>query len=198
MREALNLERARKERCTSFWKSFRVAVGFLITAGLQLLDIGSRKSFLMHHKLFCPSCCLACVIALGLVFAGFVLVWPIVQSRVSAGQIEAGKALYAKHCASCHGANLEGQPNWQTRKADGKMPAPPHDATGHTWHHSNDQLFRITKLGVSAVVPDYESDMIGFGDKMSDDEIRAVIAYIKSTWPSRQREYQEQRNQVQQ
>jgi mono/diheme cytochrome c family protein len=130
--------------------------------------------------------------------AGYLAGWPLSHSRVATSPIEKGKALYVQHCASCHGANLEGQPDWQTRKADGKLPAPPHDETGHTWHHSDDQLFRITKLGVSAVVPNYESDMIGFGDKMSDDELRAVIEYIKSTWPQRQRDHQEQRNQVQQ
>lgn len=155
------------------------------------------SSIQARPKLFCPSCLLACVIGLALLLAGYLVGWPLFQSRVATSQIDRGKALYAQHCASCHGKNLEGQPDWQTRKADGKMPAPPHDETGHTWHHSDVQLFRITKLGVSAVVPDYESDMIGFGDKMSDDEIRAVIDYIKTTWPPRQREYQEQRNQVQ-
>ena len=44
-----------------------------------------------------------------------------------------GKRIYAEHCASCHGANLEGQPNWRIRKPDGRMPAPPHDSSGHTW-----------------------------------------------------------------
>jgi mono/diheme cytochrome c family protein len=117
---------------------------------------------------------------------------------VSASQIEKGRVLYAQYCASCHGANLEGQPNWQIRKPDGKLPAPPHDASGHTWHHSDEQLFKITKLGTAAVVPNYATDMIGFGDKMSDEQIGSVIEYIKSTWPQRQREYQEQRNQVQQ
>jgi mono/diheme cytochrome c family protein len=147
---------------------------------------------------FCPSCLIACAVGLFLLGIGHFVAWPLLQSRSSAGQIEMGRLLYAQHCAACHGVNLEGQPNWQTRKVDGKLPAPPHDETGHTWHHSDDQLVRITKLGVSAVVPNYQSDMIGFGDKMSDDEIRAVIEYIKSTWPQRQREYQEQRNQAQQ
>jgi mono/diheme cytochrome c family protein len=144
-------------------------------------------------KLFCPSCLIGCLIGLVLLI-GYFVCWPLLQSRVPARQIEIGKALYAQHCASCHGANLEGQPDWQTRKADGKMPAPPHDETGHTWHHSDDQLFRITKLGVSDVVPDYQSDMIGIGDKLSDEQIRAVIEFIKSTWPQKQRDYQEQRN----
>src|SRR5687768_16880141 len=132
---------------------------------------------------FCPSCLIGCAVGLLLLGIAYFVAWPLLQSRSSAGQIEVGRLLYAQHCAACHGVNLEGQPNWQTRKADGKLPAPPHDETGHTWHHSDDQLFRITKLGVSAVVPSYQSDMIGFGDKMSDDEVRAVIEYIKSTWP---------------
>jgi hypothetical protein len=45
------------------------------------------------------------------------------------------------------GANLEGQPNWKERQANGRLPAPPHDASGHTWHHPDAQLFGITKQG---------------------------------------------------
>ena len=71
------------------------------------------------------------------------------------------------------------------------MPAPPHDASGHTWHHPDGVLFRITKEGVAAVVGGgYQSDMPAFGDVLSDDEIRAVLAYIKSMWPERERAYQ--------
>jgi mono/diheme cytochrome c family protein len=55
--------------------------------------------------------------------------------------IVAGQSLYADSCASCHGANLEGQPNWQSPNADGVLPAPPHDRTGHTWHHDDELLF---------------------------------------------------------
>jgi mono/diheme cytochrome c family protein len=93
------------------------------------MDLSSIQA---RHELFCPSCLLACVIGSALLLAGYFVGWPLFQSRVSASQIEAGKALYAQHCASCHGANLEGQPDWQARKADGKMPAPPHDDSGHT------------------------------------------------------------------
>lgn len=99
-------------------------------------------------------------------------------------RITLGKALYGEHCASCHGKNLEGQPNWKVAKPDGRLPAPPHDATGHTWHHPDQQLFDITKKGTEALIGGtYKSDMIGFGDVLSDDEIRAVLAYIESTWP---------------
>jgi mono/diheme cytochrome c family protein len=74
------------------------------------------------------------------------------------------------------------------------MPAPPHDATGQTWHHSDEELFRITKLGMAAIVPGYESAMPAFVDALSDPEIEAVLAYIKSTWPDRKRTYQQERS----
>ena len=67
------------------------------------------------------------------------------------------------------------------------MPAPPHDESGHTWHHSDQDLFDITKLGVGGVVAGYESDMPAFVDILNDEEIAAVLAFIKSTWPERQR-----------
>ncbi len=102
-----------------------------------------------------------------------------------------GAALYAGHCASCHGAQLEGQPDWRERGPDGRLPAPPHDASGHTWHHPDALLERIVRDGTAAVVGGgYQSDMPGFGDVLSDAEIRAVLDYIKSTWPERERLHQ--------
>jgi mono/diheme cytochrome c family protein len=134
------------------------------------------------------------VIGLGmaLVAAAAAILW-----RVTAGEdavIAQGRNLYAEHCAACHGADLEGQPNWQQPLADGTLPAPPHDASGHTWHHSDRELFLITKHGMSAVVPDYESAMPAFEDILSDEEIWAVLAYITSTWPERERRYQQERS----
>ena len=114
----------------------------------------------------------------------------VLGQHVTAEQIALGRDLYAQKCASCHGANLEGQPDWKRRLENGRMPAPPHDESGHTWHHSDQDLFTITKLGVGGVVPGYESDMLAFADILSDDEIAAVLAYIKSTWPERERGYQ--------
>lgn len=102
-----------------------------------------------------------------------------------------GRALYQTHCASCHGVDLEGQPDWQTPLPSGRLPAPPHDATGHTWHHPDSMLLRITRDGPAAVVGGgYESDMPGFGGNLSDEEISATIEFIKSTWPERERRYQ--------
>lgn len=129
------------------------------------------------------------------------LVWPRAGSApikdisfrgepVTLDQLALGRKLYAANCAACHGQSLEGQPDWKRRLDNGRMPAPPHDHNGHTWHHSDQDLFTITKLGVGAVVPDYQSDMPGFADMLSDAEIAAVLAYIKSTWPERERGFQ--------
>ena len=106
-------------------------------------------------------------------------------------RIALGETLYAENCASCHGVKLEGQPDWKTPLESGRMPAPPHDASGHTWHHADRQLFDITKRGLGAVVEGYESDMPAFADTLTDDQIRAVLAYIKSTWPARERAFQD-------
>jgi mono/diheme cytochrome c family protein len=103
-------------------------------------------------------------------------------------QVALGQKLYAQHCAACHGAKLEGQPDWRRRLPNGRMPAPPHDESGHTWHHPDAVLFGITKDGlVPPYAPrDYQSDMPAFGGTLSDEEIRAVLAYIKGHWKSRE------------
>ena len=97
-----------------------------------------------------------------------------------------GGTIYAQHCAGCHGAKLEGQPDWRQRLANGRMPAPPHDDSGHTWHHPDEVLFGITKHGlVPPYAPaDYQSDMPAFAGVLTDSEIRAVLAYIASHWSS--------------
>jgi len=101
-----------------------------------------------------------------------------------AAKVALGAKVYAQHCASCHGAKLEGQPDWRRKLPNGRFPAPPHDDSGHTWHHPDEALLGITKHGlVPPYAPkDYENDMPAFADKLSDDEIRSVLAYIKSHW----------------
>ncbi|MGD8327619.1 MAG: cytochrome c [Sphingomonadales bacterium] len=96
-----------------------------------------------------------------------------------------GKDIYAQECAACHGAQLEGQPNWRRRLPSGRLPAPPHDMTGHTWHHPDELLIQITKFGPGFTAgPDYQSDMPAYDGVLSDEEIVAVLSYIKSTWPA--------------
>ena len=111
--------------------------------------------------------------------------------------IVAGEALYQESCAACHGANLEGQGDWRSPAADGRLPAPPHDQTGHTWHHPDSLLFNYTKLGGTAVMAaqgmEFDSGMPGFEGQLTDAEIWNILAYIKSTWPERIRSIQAER-----
>jgi mono/diheme cytochrome c family protein len=117
-------------------------------------------------------------------FLLFFLAYGCGEPAPDPAQLALGEKLYAQHCAACHGANLEGQPNWQKRLANGKMLAPPHDESGHTWHHPDEVLFGITKHGMAPpyAPPGYRSDMPAFGATLSDAEIRAVLAYIASHW----------------
>jgi mono/diheme cytochrome c family protein len=97
-----------------------------------------------------------------------------------------GRTLYANHCAACHGASLQGQPNWRDRMPNGKLPAPPHDKTGHTWHHPDAVLIDIVKNGLvpgRTAPPGYVSNMPAYGAILSDEEIIDVLTYIKSSWP---------------
>jgi len=132
-----------------------------------------------------PKLVAACAIAAIVVAIGG---WKLAERMSPAGpniaeMVARGQKIYAANCASCHGDRLQGQPNWKQQTAEGVLPAPPHDATGHTWHHPDQQLFKITKLGVAALVPTYKTNMAGFGDSLSDQDIWDVIAYLKSTWP---------------
>lgn len=107
-------------------------------------------------------------------------------------RIELGRSLYDAHCARCHGKQLEGQADWKTPLPSGRLPAPPHDASGHTWHHADEVLVGVTRNGLKPYAGEnYESDMPAFAGVLRDDEIEAVIAYIKSTWPEPERDYQE-------
>lgn len=106
------------------------------------------------------------------------------NAAATAERIAQGKGIYADHCAACHGVDLEGQPNWRMRNADGRLPAPPHDPSGHTWHHPDQVLFAVTKYGPAATAGQgYQSDMPAFDGVLTDQEIIDVLTYIKSTWP---------------
>ena len=109
-----------------------------------------------------------------------------------------GEAVYIEHCASCHGRNLEGQPDWQTQDKEGFLPAPPHDESGHTWHHPDTLLFDITKRGVAeaANLKGYKTRMPAFGGILSDADIIAALSYIKSRWSEDLRRRHDELNRV--
>jgi len=137
------------------------------------------------------------LLALLVLVAAVALIWLFASgdeagNRASVSYIpdvEQGQTLYATYCAACHGTNLEGQAGWRSPGPDGRLPAPPHDENGHTWHHGDQLLFDYTKLGGKAEMAkrgvEFDSGMPAFGDQLTDTEINNVLAYIKSTWPER-------------
>jgi mono/diheme cytochrome c family protein len=99
-----------------------------------------------------------------------------------AQELALGRSLYAAHCASCHGRNLEGQPDWQVALPDGRMPAPPLDETGHAPHQDRSQLFQVVKKGMASANGGRPTDMPAFEGVLSDREIGAVLGFIQSHW----------------
>ena len=107
--------------------------------------------------------------------------------NLEAARVDRGEELYAQHCSNCHGANLEGAPDWKRPLADGSYPPPPHDDSGHTWHHPDELLQDIIAHGGD---PAYNSKMPAFDGTLSPDEIASVLDFIKSRWGTEAREFQ--------
>lgn len=106
--------------------------------------------------------------------------------------VREGRKLYGDFCASCHGARLEGEANWRQQRADGSLPAPPHDETGHTWHHPDQLLFAVTKYGGQVNAPEgFTSNMPAFKQDLTDGQIVSILAFIKSRWPDEVRQRQD-------
>jgi len=116
-------------------------------------------------------------------------------TRQISPDVKSGSKLYTTFCAVCHGTSLAGQENWRSPNDSGQFPAPPHDRTGHTWHHADDVLFAYVKFGGAAYmqsegIANFNSGMPGFADQLSDQDINDVLEFIKSTWPERERNIQ--------
>jgi len=103
--------------------------------------------------------------------------------EVTADRVAEGETLYRAHCAQCH-ANLDvgGQRSYG---------APPHDEDGHTWHHADRQLVGWVLNGIpgAGVMP-------AFGNQLSEEQVVAIFAYIKSTWNTEVRELQKANSQT--
>lgn len=107
----------------------------------------------------------------------------------SSAQIATGNKIYDQNCASCHGPQGQGQYPEAPLKPDkeGLFGAPPHNATGHTWHHADGLILDIIRNGR---VDSGFHPMPAFKDKLTEEEIQAVLVYIKIWWKPDQLEFQ--------
>lgn len=195
LRELTQLARCRRTRCkTNLSVSFVDATVHITGSALREENWGSA---VMSRSA-------VALLLVGVLVAAIGYVYVNIPEEVPVGialrpdnekLVSDGRTLYMLHCAECHGENLEGQPNWQRRDAEGYLPAPPHDETGHTWHHSDELLFRMTKHGIAALAGGgYKTNMPAYADVLSDEQIVAILSFIKSRWPENIRERHDRLN----
>jgi len=88
----------------------------------------------------------------------------------SAEQVAQGEQYFQANCATCHGVTGAGNAREGIPAVNGSM---------HAWHHADSQIAGLIRQGgvmMPAVGPDW-----------SDDEVTAVLAYIKEWWAPQQR-----------
>ena len=101
--------------------------------------------------------------------------------------VQGGEWLYQHYCAQCHGADLKGNPAWQTELADGSHLPPPLDDTGQAWKYSETEFIALVRSGRNLDKPIH---MPAFGNDISDWEIHFILQYLASHWDVNQRNYQ--------
>lgn len=114
-----------------------------------------------------------------------------VAGPTDAALVSRGRAAYQQYCAACHGGHGEGARDWEQPDAAGEVPAPPHDAQGHTWKHSDAMLYRIVQQGWRD--PFNKTDrltMPAFKAQLSPADTIAVIEYLKTLWTPEQQRFQ--------
>ena len=94
-------------------------------------------------------------------------------------QVTRGGKIFKNNCASCHGAQAQGEPDWRQTRADGLNPAPPLNGTGHAWHHPKKMLMQTIKYGT----PGGKGRMQPWKDKLNDQDIEDITAWFISKWP---------------
>ena len=86
--------------------------------------------------------------------------------------VEAGRKLYQRHCASCHG---------RTGKGDGGLAlsgGEPSDMTDETWDFGSTEgeMFVAIRDGLS-------SDMLAYNEKLKEKEMWQVVIFVRSLAP---------------
>ena len=104
--------------------------------------------------------------------------------------VQDGRKLYDQKCASCHGANLEGQPGWRKKLPGGQYPAPPQNDSGRTWHQADAAIYRIIFEGGDGSRNAAQTGMPAFRDQLTGRDAVAIVSYVKSTWSTENRQFQ--------
>jgi len=95
-----------------------------------------------------------------------------------------GVGVYRHQCRMCHGDERQGQPYWRLVDKDAGRRAPALDATGRAWRRSDEDLFQVVKYGrYPEAARDGVSYMPAYGRGLSDEQILAVLAFVKDRWP---------------
>lgn len=103
-----------------------------------------------------------------------------------------GEETYNLVCAHCHGYEGEGQlaSTIENTLALGMNTVPPANSTGHMWQHPDQLLIRVVQEGIQNPLDQFP--MAAFSPGLSEDDIRAVLAYIRLWWTDEQRAHQAQ------
>lgn len=103
----------------------------------------------------------------------------VVERKLDPVQVARGKAVYEKYCLECHGNGGKGLPgDWRVRDADGHFPPPPLDDSAHAWHHPTAALLQVIREGS----PQGQGKMPAWQDRLAEQDMQDVVAYIKSLW----------------
>lgn len=115
---------------------------------------------------------------------------PPADRGLAAALVQRGETLYQASCQSCHGGATGGS----------MMDIPPrHNQVGHTWHHPDCQLTRFILDGTGNLaemqpmmrgmmrVPADTPQMPKWRGILSEDEVSAILSYIKTWWTPGQR-----------
>ena len=111
------------------------------------------------------------LLRLPVVFATVVIMFTLLdRPRTAASAVVPdadGFAVFTAKCASCHGKNGEGLPNWREKGQP--------DFTNFEWQrsHSDSHLIASIKYGKGKYMP-------AFKEKLSDEEIEAVVKRIRA------------------